>query len=279
MNFNDLKIKAYEIRRQVIVGVSNAGSGHPGGSLSIADILSVLYFDKMNIDPKYPGKPDRDRLVLSKGHAAPAYYGALALRGFFDVTEIKNLRQITSMLQGHPDMRKTPGVDMSSGSLGQGLSAANGMALNSKHKKLDYCVYVILGDGECQEGQVWEAAMTSAHYNLNNIIAFIDLNGLQIDGSVKDIMNNASLIEKFKAFNWNTIEIDGNEVEQISDAIDTAKQSRVKPTAIFCNTVKGKGVSYMENQCGWHGAAPNKEQTEIAINEIEQALKQLKEVH
>ncbi len=278
MTFNDLKIKAYEIRQQVIVGVSNAGSGHPGGSLSIPEILSVLYFDKMNIDPKHPEKADRDRFVLSKGHAAPGYYGALALRGFFDVSEIKNLRQIDSMLQGHPDMRKTPGVDMSSGSLGQGLSAANGMALYAKFKKLDYYVYVILGDGECQEGQVWEAAMTSAHYKLDNIIAFVDLNGLQIDGSVKDIMNNASLQEKFKAFNWNTIAIDGNDIEQISKAIDQAKQVKSKPTAIFCTTVKGKGVSFMENQCGWHGAAPNKEQTEIAMNDIAKSIANLKEV-
>lgn len=278
MNFTELKVKAYEIRKQTIIGVSNAGSGHPGGALSIAEILSVLYFDKMNVDPKNPAAANRDRLVLSKGHAAPSYYGALALRGYFDVKEIKNLRQLGSILQGHPDMRKIPGVDMSSGSLGQGLSVANGMAIHAKTKGMDYHVYAILGDGECQEGQVWEAAMAAAHYKLDNVTAFVDINGLQIDGNVKDIMNNASLIEKFSAFGWNTIEIDGNSVEELSKAIDEAKSFKSKPTAIFCNTVKGKGISFMENQCSWHGAAPNKEQTEIAFKDIEKAINQIKEV-
>ena len=278
MNFTELKVKAYEIRKQTIIGVSKAGSGHPGGALSIAEILSVLYFDKMNIDPKKPAMPNRDRLVLSKGHAAPSYYGALALKEYFDVKEIENLRQIDSILQGHPDMKRIPGVDMSSGSLGQGLSAANGMALYAKTKGMSYHVYVIIGDGECQEGQVWEASMAAAHYKLDNVTAFIDLNGLQIDGCVKDIMNNASLIEKFKAFGWNTIEIDGNSVEEISKAIDEAKSFKSKPTAIFCNTVKGKGVSFMEGQCGWHGAAPNEEQTKIALKDIETSINQIKEV-
>lgn len=267
-----LEQKAIEIRIKTVEGVYNAASGHPGGALSIADILSVLYFDKMNINPQKPGDPDRDRLVLSKGHAAPSYYGALSLKGYFDESEILNLRQINSFLQGHPDMKKTPGVDMSSGSLGQGLSAANGMALYAKRKNKSFWVYSILGDGEMQEGQVWEAIMTAAHYKLDNVIAFIDLNGLQIDGEVQQIMNNTPLQTKFNAFGWHTVVIDGHDVNAIAEAIDLAKSVKGQPTAILCNTIKGKGVSYMENQVSWHGTAPNEQQAKDAIEELKKEL-------
>lgn len=272
-----LQKKAIEIRMKTIEGVFNAQSGHPGGSLSIADILSVLYFEKMNIDPNNPHDPDRDRLVLSKGHAAPSYYGALALRGYFDESEIAKLRQVDSFLQGHPDMQKVPGVDMSSGSLGQGLSAANGMALYAKRKNKSFRVYVILGDGEMQEGQVWEAMMTSAHYKLDNITVFVDINKLQIDGPVEDIMNDLPLKSKFTAFDWHTITIDGHDVKAISNAIDQANEIKGKPVAILCNTIKGKGVPLMENQVSWHGAAPNKEQTEDAFNALKAAYALAKE--
>ncbi|MHB1393334.1 MAG: transketolase [Clostridia bacterium] len=269
-----LKVKATQIRKGIITGVYCAGCGHPGGSLSIADILAVLYFHEMRIDPQNPKDESRDRLVLSKGHAAPAYYAALAERGYFAVSELKGLRQIDSILQGHPDMMKISGVDMSTGSLGQGLSAANGMALVAMRDKKDYRVFCILGDGETQEGQVWEAIMTSAHYKLDNLIAFVDQNGLQIDGPVSQVMNNAPYEPKFQAFDWNTITIDGNDIAQIIDAIRSAKQVKGKPTAIICKTVKGKGVSYMENQVGWHGAAPNKEQMETALAELDSVIKE-----
>ncbi|MBN2558944.1 MAG: transketolase [Clostridia bacterium] len=278
MNINYLQQKAAEIRLKVIEGVSSAASGHPGGSLSISDILAVLYFDKMNITPKNPGNPDRDRFVLSKGHAAPAYYGALALSGYFDENEIKKLRTIGSFLQGHPDMIKVPGVDMSTGSLGQGLSAATGMALYAKRRNKKFHVYAIIGDGEMQEGQIWESFMTSAHYSLDNLTVFIDLNGLQIDGEVKDIMNNNPVREKLTAFGWNTIVIDGHSIPEIGAAIDAAKETFGKPTAIICNTIKGKGVSYMENKVSWHGAAPDANLAELAMEELGQQLKKLREV-
>ncbi len=277
MNALKLKEKAIQIRIKTVEGVYNAQSGHPGGSLSIADILSVLYFEKMNIDPANPKDPDRDRLVLSKGHAAPSYYGALALRGYFSTDEIAKLRQIDSFLQGHPDMKKVPGVDMSSGSLGQGLSAANGMALYAKRKGKLFRVYVILGDGEMQEGQVWEAMMTAAHYKLDNLTAFVDVNRLQIDGPVAEIMNDLPLEEKFASFGWHIISIDGNDVEAIASAVDQAKTIKDKPVAVLCHTVKGKGVPLMENQVSWHGVAPNKEQAEGAFAALEAQLAKLKE--
>lgn len=267
-----LSQKAALIRKETVKAVCHAASGHPGGSLSIADLLAVLYFDKMNIDPENPQNPDRDRLVLSKGHAAPSYYSALALRGYFSTEELKNLRQIGSFLQGHPDMNKVPGVDMSSGSLGQGLSAANGMALGAKASGRSYQVYCILGDGETQEGQVWEAVMTAAHYKLDNLTVFLDQNGLQIDGPVANVKNNAPYEEKFSAFGWNVLTIDGHDIEQIGDAIDKAKSAKGRPTIIICHTIKGKGVSYMENQCGWHGAAPDEEQAAIACRELDEAF-------
>ncbi|MCR1899397.1 transketolase [Irregularibacter muris] len=271
----ELKIKAARIRRGAIMGVSSAGSGHPGGSLSIADILAVLYFHEMKTDIHNPKDESRDRLVLSKGHAAPAYYAALAERGYFNVAELEKLRQIDSMLQGHPDMVKIRGVDMSTGSLGQGLSAANGMALVLKRKKKDSHVFCILGDGEMQEGQIWEAIMTSAHYKLDNLTVFVDKNSLQIDGVVSEIMNNTPYEAKFEAFGWNTITIDGNDITQIIDGINLAKKVKGKPTVIICETIKGKGVSYMENQVGWHGAAPNKEQAKVALSEIDAIIKAL----
>lgn len=278
MNVNYLQQKAAEIRLKVIEGVSSAGSGHPGGSLSIADILAVLYFDKMNITPDNPQNPERDRFVLSKGHAAPAYYGALALKGYFDENEIKKLRTIGSFLQGHPDMIKVPGVDMSTGSLGQGLSAAAGMALYAKRRKKDFRVFAIIGDGEMQEGQIWESLMTAAHYNLDNLTIFLDLNGLQIDGEVRSIMNNYPVLDKLISFGWNTIVIDGHDIPAIGSAIDAARATFGKPTAILCKTIKGKGVSYMENKVSWHGAAPDAKMTEMAIDELRQQLKKLKEV-
>lgn len=263
-----LKEMATQIRLLTLEGTHSARSGHTGGSLSIGEILSVLYFDQMQVDPKAPGDPDRDRLVLSKGHAAPAYYGALALRGFFPKADIRTLRQVGSHLQGHPSMVKTRGVDMSSGSLGQGLSAANGMAIAGKYRKKDYFVYCICGDGELQEGQIWEAAMTSAHYQLNHLILFVDQNSLQIDGRVEDVMNTAPIGEKFKAFGWNVLNVDGHSVSEIRDAVLQAKASKGAPTVIICKSIKGKGVSFMENQAGWHGAAPDEEQYKQAVDEL-----------
>ncbi|OOB78911.1 MAG: transketolase [Epulopiscium sp. Nele67-Bin002] len=259
---------ANEMRKCVIEGVYRAKSGHPGGSLSICDILAVLFFEQMNIDPKNPKNPDRDRFVLSKGHAAPALYSALATRGFFPASDIKTLRNIDSYLQGHPCMNKIPGVDMSTGSLGQGLSAANGMAMIAKHDKKDFRVYVVCGDGEIQEGQIWEAAMTAAHYKLDNLTLFVDVNGLQIDGPTTEVMGVGDVAKKFDAFGFNAISIDGHDLDQIRQAIETAKQTKGKPTAVICNTTKGKGVSYMENQLGFHGAAPNDKQYEIAMEEL-----------
>lgn len=267
MNYEELKEIASKMRILTVEGVYSAKSGHPGGSLSICDILTVLFFKQMNVSAENPSM-DRDRFVLSKGHAAPAYYAALALKGFFPTEDMKTLRKIDSYLQGHPCLGKVPGVDMSTGSLGQGLSAANGMALVGKTEHKEYRVYCICGDGEIQEGQIWEAAMTAAHYKLDNLTLFVDCNGLQIDGAVETVMNVASVADKFKAFGFHVIEIDGHDLEAIDTAVDTAKSVKGKPTAILCKTVKGKGVSYMENQVGWHGAAPSEEQYHIAMEEL-----------
>ena len=271
----ELQKIAYKIRRDAIDAVYSAASGHPGGSLSIAEILAYLYFEEMNIDPKNPQKPDRDRFVLSKGHAAPGLYAALAERGYFPVEELKTLRQIDSVLQGHPDMKHIPGVDMSTGSLGLGISAACGMALAAKQMKQDWRVWTIVGDGESEEGQVWEAAMFAAHYKLDNLCAFVDWNGLQIDGAVKDVMNPTPLDEKFKAFGWHVIMIDAHDLAAIDAAAKEAKATKGQPTAIIAKSVKGKGVSYMENAVNWHGAAPKQEQYEIAVKELDEKIAEL----
>lgn len=268
-SLKDLKKRAAVIRKHIIDEVYNAASGHPGGSLSCADILTVLYFEEMNIDPQRPNWEDRDRFVLSKGHCAPALYATLAERGFFPVEDLVKFRSADSYLEGHPSMRYVPGVDMSTGSLGQGISAATGMALAGKLDGKDYRVYAVLGDGEIQEGQVWEACMAAAHYKLDNLTAFLDHNGLQIDGNIADVMSPEPVTEKFKAFGWNVIHIDGHDIPQIIDALKKAKEVKGKPTMIIADTVKGKGVSFMENQAGWHGSAPNKEQRDQAIAELD----------
>lgn len=271
MKIEDLQKKAKILRKDIIEMIYGAKSGHPGGSLSIADILAVLYWKEMNVDPENPEMENRDRLVLSKGHAAPALYAALIEKGFLGKEGrdlIPTLRKWHSPLQGHPDMKKLSGVEMSTGSLGQGLSAANGMALSAKIYKNDYRVYAILGDGELQEGQVWEAVMTAAHYKLDNLVAIVDYNNLQIDGKVSDVMDVAPVGEKFKAFNWNVIEIDGHNYEEIINALDTARTVKDQPTVIVANTVKGKGVSFMENNAGFHGAAPNEEEYKKAMEEL-----------
>ena len=257
-----------QIRRDIIEMLTESASGHPGGSLSAADIVTTLFFNELNIDPKNPKDENRDRFVLSKGHAAPVLYSALARRGYFDPNELLTLRKIGSRLQGHPNMNDIPGIDMSTGSLGQGVSAAVGMALAGKIDNKDYRVYALLGDGELEEGQVWEASMAAAHYKLDNLTIFVDFNGLQIDGNITDVMNPSPIDKKFEAFGWNVMVIDGHNYDEILDAIDKAKACKGKPTAIICNTVKGKGVSFMENQAGWHGTAPSKEQCEIAIKEL-----------
>ena len=263
-----LFLTANRVRQHIIEGTFHAKSGHPGGSLSATDVITYLYFKEMKVDPKNPKWEDRDRFVLSKGHAAPALYGALAVRGFFPEDEMQNLRKPQSFLQGHPDMSKVPGVDMSTGSLGQGVSAAVGMALNGKITGKDYRVYSVLGDGEIQEGQVWEAAMFAANRKLDNLTIFIDNNNLQIDGTMEEVNSPYPIPEKFQAFGWNTVEIDGHDFDQIEDAIAQAKRVKDKPTAVIMHTVKGKGVSFMENQVGWHGVAPNAEQYENAMNEL-----------
>lgn len=265
---------ALEIRKGALTAVYTAASGHPGGSLGIAELLAYLYFEDMHVDPKNPKDPDRDRFVLSKGHTSPALYAALAEKGFFPKEDLKTFRQKDSYLQGHPDMKHIPGVDMSTGSLGQGISAACGMALSGKISEKKYRVWTILGDGECEEGQVWEAAMFAAHYGLNNLCAFVDFNGLQIDGPVTEVMNPTPLDTKFAAFGWNTLVIDGHDFDQIASAVDAAKRS-AKPTAVICKTTKGKGVSYMENVCAWHGSAPKTEQYEQGMRELEEAEKAL----
>ena len=266
-----LEITACKVRMGIIEGVHSAKSGHPGGSLSCADILTYLYFKQMNIDPKNPKMPDRDRFVLSKGHAAPALYSVLSERGYFDTELLKTLRHIGSILQGHPDMKHIPGVDMSTGSLGQGISAAVGMALSAKHFGESYKVYAVLGDGEIEEGQVWEAAMFAGNKGLSNLTAFIDYNNLQIDGTIEEVNSAAPIDKKFEAFNWHTITIDGNDFDQIESALKEA-ETVDKPVAIIAKTVKGKGVSYMENAVNWHGAAPNDELYEQAMTELKSAL-------
>lgn len=264
-----------EAKKQVIIGTCNAKSGHPGGSLSITEILTYLYFDKMNIDPENPAKADRDRFVLSKGHAAPALYAVLALRGFFSLDEIVKLRKPFAMLQGHPDKKHIPGVDMSAGSLGQGISAAAGMALSAKHFGDSYRVYSIIGDGESEEGQVWEAAMFAGAKKLNNLTVFVDLNHLQIDGTIEEVNSPLPLDKKFEAFNWNVITIDGHNFDEIEAAVAAAEKCTDKPTAIIANTVKGKGVSYMENAVEWHGSAPNEELAKQALAELDAQIAKL----
>ncbi len=267
-----LELTALKVRRGIVDSIHAAKAGHPGGSLSVADLLTYLYFDKMNIDPKNPQMADRDRLVLSKGHAAPALYSVLAHRGFFPVEELITLRKADSRLQGHPDMKGIPGVDMSSGSLGQGISCAVGMALSAKHFGDSYRVYTILGDGECEEGQVWEAAMFAGNKGLSNLTAYVDFNGLQIDGSVEEVNSPAPLDKKFEAFGWNVIVINGHDFDEIEAATLAAEKVTDKPTAIIMNTVKGKGVSFMENKCGWHGKAPGDEDYAVAVAELDAAL-------
>lgn len=256
------------IRRDIVSMIHRAKSGHPGGSLSVVEILTALYFDEMNVDSSNPKMEDRDRFVLSKGHAAPALYATLAEKGYFDKEELNGLRKIGRMLQGHPDMKGTPGVEISTGSLGQGFSVACGMAMASKLDNAPWNVYTLLGDGEVQEGIVWEAAMSAAHYKLDNLIAFLDNNGLQIDGDIESVMNLGSIVDKFKAFGWNVIEIDGHDFDQIFAALDIAKSTVKKPTMIIAKTIKGKGISFMENQAGWHGTAPSDEELEKALLEL-----------
>ena len=274
-NNTKLELTAYKIRKHAIDGVYSASSGHPGGSLSVADILSVLYFDEMNIDPKNPKDPSRDRFVLSKGHCAPALYGALAERGFIPKEDIKTFRRTDSYLQGHPDMKGTPGVEMSTGSLGQGICAANGMALAAKLDNKDYRVYAALGDGELEEGQVWEAAMFAAHYKLDNLCAFVDFNGLQIDGDITKVMNPTPIDKKFEAFGWNVIIIDAHSIEEIKAALKQARETKGKPTVVIANSIKGKGVSYMENNAAWHGAAPKEDEYNQAIKELDAKIAEL----
>ena len=263
-----LKEKAKEIRKSIVSMITEAKSGHPGGSLSATDILTALYFSEMNVDPANPKMEGRDRFVLSKGHAAPAIYATLAEKGYFSKDELMTLRKFGSRLQGHPDMKKLPGIEISTGSLGQGLSVANGMALNAKIFDENYRTYVVLGDGEVQEGQIWEAAMTAAHYKLDNLCAFLDSNNLQIDGNVSEIMGVEPLDKKWEAFGWNVIKIDGHNFEEILSALEKAKECKDKPTMILAKTVKGKGVSFMENVCGFHGVAPTVEELERALAEL-----------
>lgn len=267
-----LALTAAKVRAGIIEGVYNAKSGHPGGSLSSADIFTYLYFEKLNIDPQDPKCPERDRFVLSKGHCAPGLYAALALRGYFSPDELKKLQHIGAMLQGHPDMKGTPGVDMSTGSLGQGISAAVGMAMAGKMDKASYRVYTLLGDGEIEEGQVWEAAMFAGHHALDNLCVLVDFNGLQIDGPVAEVAGPEPIDKKFEAFGFETITIDGNDFDEIEKAMEAAKACKGKPFAIIAKTIKGKGVSFMENQAGWHGKAPNKEEYEAAVKEVESRL-------
>ena len=271
----ELKLHAANVRKMAIEAVYSANSGHPGGSLSAADIITYLYMEEMNIDPKNPKNPDRDRFVLSKGHCSPALYAALAERGFIPKEDIKTFRHIDSYLQGHPDMKGVKGVDMSTGSLGQGISAACGMAECVKLDNKNYRVYVVMGDGESEEGQVWEAAMFAAHYKLDNLTVFLDFNGLQIDGDVRDVMNPTPLDKKFEAFNWNVLHIDAHNFEEIEAAVNDAKATKGKPTLILAKSIKGKDVSFMENKAEWHGAAPKKEQYEQAMEELDAYIKKV----
>ena len=269
MNKLELMKMANEIRKDIITAVHSAKSGHPGGSLSAADIYTYLYFEELNIDPKDPRKADRDRFVLSKGHTAPGYYATLANRGFFPVEDLKTLRKVGSYLQGHPDMKHIPGVDMSSGSLGQGISAAVGMAISAKLSNDSYRVYTLVGDGEIQEGQVWEAAMLAGHRKLDNLVVIVDNNNLQIDGPINEVNSPYPIDKKFEAFNFHVINIDGHDFDAIDAAFKEAKATKGQPTAIIAKTVKGKGVSFMENQVSWHGSAPNDEQYEVALADLE----------
>ena len=265
----ELQKIANEVRKSIVASVHAAKAGHPGGSLSAADVYTYLYFAEMNIDPKDPKKADRDRFVLSKGHTAPGLYSVLAHRGYFPVEDLLTLRKLGSYLQGHPDMKHIPGVDMSSGSLGQGISAAVGMALSAKLTNDDYRVYTLLGDGEIQEGQVWEAAMFAGHRNLDNLVVIVDNNGLQIDGKIEDVCSPYPIDKKFEAFNFHVININGNDMDEIKAAFDEARATKGMPTAIIMKTVKGKGVSFMENNAGWHGKAPNDEEFAIAMADLE----------
>ena len=274
-----LMLSANNVRKMALEAVYSAKAGHPGGSLSVADIITYLYLEEMNVDPKNPKDENRDRFVLSKGHCTPALYGVLAEKGFFPKEDIKTFRQIDSYLQGHPDLKGVPGVDMSTGSLGQGISAACGMAMAAKLDKKDYRVYTVLGDGECEEGQVWEAAMFAAHYNLDNLIAFVDFNGLQIDGKIEDVINPTPFDKKFEAFGWNVLTIDAHNFDEIEKALADAKAVKGKPSVIIAKSVKGKNVSFMENKAEWHGSAPNQEQYEQAIAELNEIEKKLEEVH
>ena len=270
MNKLELQKTANEVRKGIVTAVHSAKAGHPGGSLSAADLFTYLYFEEMNIDPKEPKKADRDRFVLSKGHTAPGLYATLANRGYFPVEDLKTLRHIGSYLQGHPDMKHIPGVDMSSGSLGQGISAAVGMALAGKMDNADYRVYTLLGDGEIQEGQVWEASMFAGHRKLDNLVVIVDNNGLQIDGKIEDVCSPYPIDKKFEAFNFHVINVeDGNDFDQLAAAFKEAQETKGMPTAIIMKTVKGKGVSYMENNAGWHGKAPNDEEYAIAMADLE----------
>ena len=272
MNKLELQKVANEIRKGIVTGVHSAKAGHPGGSLSAADLFTYLYFEEMNIDPKNPKKQDRDRFVLSKGHTAPGLYSTLAQRGYFPTEDLKTLRKVGSYLQGHPDMKHIPGIDMSSGSLGQGISAAVGMALSAKISNESYHVYTLLGDGEIQEGQVWEAAMFAGANHLDNLTVIVDNNGLQIDGSVEEVCSPYPIDKKFEAFNFHVINVeDGNDMDQLKAAFDEARATKEMPVAIIMKTVKGKGVSFMENEAGWHGKAPNDEEYEIAMADLEKA--------
>ncbi len=272
----ELKLSAANVRKMALEAVHSAKAGHPGGSLSCADILTYLYMEEMNVSPKNPEATDRDRFILSKGHASPAVYAVLAEKGFIPKEDIKTFRHADSYLQGHPDMKGVPGIDMSTGSLGQGISAACGMAMAAKLDKKDYRVYSILGDGECEEGQVWEAAMFAAHYKLDNLTVFLDFNGLQIDGDIKEVMNPTPFDDKFRAFNWHVIVIDAHNFEEIEKAVEEAKSVKDKPTIIISKSIKGKGVSFMENNASWHGAAPNDEQYAVAIAELDKYIEELR---
>ena len=269
MNELQLKQTANEVRKGIVTAVYYAKSGHPGGSLSAADMFTYLYFEEMNVDPANPDAPDRDRFVLSKGHTTPGLYSALAHRGFFPVEDLKTFRHLGSYLQGHPCMQHIPGVDMSAGSLGQGISVAVGMALSAKIRGKDYRTYTLLGDGEIQEGQVWEAAMFAGAKKLDNLVVIVDNNGLQIDGRIEDVNSPYPIDEKFKAFNFHVINIDGHDFTQIADALKEARETKGCPTAIIMKTTKGKGVSFMEDQAGWHGKAPNDEEYKIAMEDLE----------
>lgn len=275
MNKLELAKTANEVRKGIVTAVHSAKAGHPGGSLSAADMFTYLYFEEMNIDPKNPKMEDRDRFVLSKGHTAPGLYSALANRGYFPVEDLKTLRKLGSYLQGHPCMQETPGVDMSSGSLGQGLSAAVGMALAAKMDNKDYRVYCLCGDGEIQEGQIWEASMFAGHRKLDNLVVIVDNNGLQIDGKVEDVCSPYPIDKKFEAFNFHTININGNDMDEIAAAMKEARETKGMPTAIIMKTVKGKGVSFMENNAGWHGKAPSDEEYAIAMADLEKIGEEL----